>query len=166
MNNPYERPRKKNKVGIETTDGRTIDAELYTNLDEGIFQHLNSAGDFVEVDDANGRKMFLAKASIKRVIPHSDLMHKDRKASYFAQNTAGAHLFSEDPYVVLSVKKEADDQALRAAYYALARKYHPDRLSTMDLPADILGHADDMLKRINQAYDIIMRERRDEAASA
>lgn len=40
---------------------------------------------------------------------------------------AAEHLFSEDPYVVLGVKRRATLAAITAAYRRLARMHHPDR---------------------------------------
>ncbi len=60
-----------------------------------------------------------------------------------------------DPYKVLGVQANADDEEIKKAYRALARKYHPDNYANSDL-ADL---ASEKMKEINEAYDRIQRER-------
>ena len=60
-----------------------------------------------------------------------------------------------NPYEVLGVSENASDKEVRSAYLKLVKKYHPDRYQ--DNPLKNL--ADEKLKEINEAYDIITRER-------
>jgi len=60
-----------------------------------------------------------------------------------------------DPHQVLGVEKGAGAEAIRTAYRALAKKYHPDRFQNMDLPREMLDYAAAMLVRINLAYEQI-----------
>lgn len=52
-----------------------------------------------------------------------------------------------DPYDVLGVSRDADQEAIRKAYKQLARKYHPDRNKSPD--------AETRFKEINAANDIL-----------
>jgi len=52
-----------------------------------------------------------------------------------------------DPYKVLQVDPEAEDEVIEAAYRRLARKYHPDVSSGPD--------AQDRMVRINQAWEML-----------
>ena len=61
----------------------------------------------------------------------------------------------QNPYKVLGVSPNADDEAIKKAYRALARKYHPDRYSDPDLQ-ELAG---DKMKEVNAAYEEICRER-------
>lgn len=56
-----------------------------------------------------------------------------------------------DPYKVLGVKEGASQEEIRAAYKALVKKYHPDQFT--DNPLKEL--ANEKLKEINQAYDML-----------
>ena len=51
-----------------------------------------------------------------------------------------------DPYKVLQVDPEAEDEVIQAAYRRLARKYHPGR-------RDGSATSQDRMVRINQAWD-------------
>ena len=61
-----------------------------------------------------------------------------------------------DPYKVLGVSPSASDDEVKAAYRAMARKYHPDNYT--DNPLSDL--AQEKMQEINEAYDTIMRMRK------
>ena len=63
----------------------------------------------------------------------------------------------KDPYEVLGVSRNATDDEIKDAYRQLARKYHPDNYG--DNPLSDL--AKEKMQEINEAYDTIVRERRD-----
>jgi curved DNA-binding protein len=52
-----------------------------------------------------------------------------------------------NPYDVLGVARNADQEAIRKAYKTLARKYHPDRNKAVEAEAKF--------KEINAAYDVV-----------
>jgi molecular chaperone DnaJ len=60
-----------------------------------------------------------------------------------------------DPYKVLGVNPSATDAEIKTAYRSLAKKYHPDRYRGHDLE-DLAG---ERLKEINEAYEMIQKER-------
>ncbi|MGK9164971.1 TerB family tellurite resistance protein [Inquilinus limosus] len=74
-----------------------------------------------------------------------------------AEECAGCDV---DPYGVLGVEPQIDDDSLKAAYRRLIREHHPDRLVALGMPADFIAVATDKMARINAAYDIIRRERK------
>ena len=53
---------------------------------------------------------------------------------------------NDDHYKTLGVLKEASDKEIKGAFRRLARKYHPDRNSNV---------SDDMMKRINIAFEVL-----------
>lgn len=63
----------------------------------------------------------------------------------------------KDPYEVLGVSRDATDEQVKEAYRALARRYHPD--AHPDNPLSEL--AEQKMQEINEAYDTIMKERRE-----
>lgn len=62
----------------------------------------------------------------------------------------------KDPYEVLGIAPSASDDEVKAAYRALARKYHPDNYDGNPL-SDL---AEEKMQEINEAYDAIIRQRR------
>ena len=60
-----------------------------------------------------------------------------------------------DPYKVLGVSPNISDEELKKAYRELARKYHPDNYRNNPL-TDL---ASEKMKEINEAYDIITKQR-------
>lgn len=63
---------------------------------------------------------------------------------------------SKDPYEVLGISPNATDDQVKAAYRAMARKYHPDNYA--DNPLSDL--AQEKMQEINDAYDAIVRARK------
>ena len=63
---------------------------------------------------------------------------------------------SRDPYEVLGISPSATDDEVKSAYRALARKYHPDNYANNPL-SDL---AEEKMQEINDAYDAIVRMRK------
>lgn len=60
-----------------------------------------------------------------------------------------------DPYQVLGVSQNASDDEVKQKYRELAKKYHPDNYINNPL-ADL---AQEKMKEINEAYDLIVKMR-------
>lgn len=60
-----------------------------------------------------------------------------------------------DPYQVLGVSRSASDEEIKKKYRSLSRRYHPD--ANVNNPNK--DQAEEMFKRVQQAYDQIMKER-------
>lgn len=60
-----------------------------------------------------------------------------------------------DPYSILGVSQNASDDEIKKAYRELVRKYHPDNYHNNPL-SDL---AQEKMKEINEAYDIITKNR-------
>ena len=57
-----------------------------------------------------------------------------------------------DPYEVLGIPRGSDPERVKAAYRALAKKYHPDNY--IDSP--LAEVANEKMQEINEAYDAII----------
>lgn len=64
-------------------------------------------------------------------------------------------IMSKNPYDVLGVSPDASDEEVKRAYRDMTRKYHPDANINNPL-ADL---AEEKFKEVQEAYDIIMKER-------
>lgn len=62
-----------------------------------------------------------------------------------------------DPYVVLGIPRTASDDEVKTAYRNLAKKYHPDNYANAPDIADV---AADKMREVNEAYDTIVKERK------
>ena len=67
-----------------------------------------------------------------------------------------------DPYKILGVSPTATDDEIKAAYRALARKYHPDKYRDTDL-SEMAG---EKMKEINAAYDEVQKIRAGKATGS
>ncbi len=69
-----------------------------------------------------------------------------------------------NPYDVLGVREGASLADVRAAYLAMAKKYHPDHYAQIELPSEVAAYFSSVARRLNLAYDLI--EERVAAAEA
>ena len=65
---------------------------------------------------------------------------------------------ANDARPVLGVAADATFEEIHAAWRALAKAYHPDRLTALGPPDEILRHADRVLARINAAFQKLKGE--------
>ncbi|HKY33938.1 MAG TPA: DnaJ domain-containing protein, partial [Candidatus Polarisedimenticolia bacterium] len=75
---------------------------------------------------------------------------KEREALLERCQAAG----SQDHYATLGIDRTAGDDAVRHAYYKLARLYHPDRLQKPHL-ADMQRQLEGMFAAITEAYNAL-----------
>ncbi len=64
-----------------------------------------------------------------------------------------------DPYTVLGVAHDADDDAVKSAYRKLVRENHPDTLIAQGMPEEFVEVANEKLATVNAAYDKICAAR-------
>ena len=64
-----------------------------------------------------------------------------------------------DPYVVLGVPADADEETIKRRYRELILRHHPDRLVAQGLPAEFVEVATKQMAAINAAYDEVARAR-------
>ena len=66
---------------------------------------------------------------------------------------------NSDPYTILGVKQDMDDETIKTAYHKLVKKHHPDSLIAQGMPEEFIEVANDKLAVINSAYDKISTQR-------
>ena len=64
-----------------------------------------------------------------------------------------------NPYAVLGVSPDADDDEIRAAWRKLIKENHPDRLIAQGMPQDFVDVATAKMAAINAAYEEVRRQR-------
>jgi hypothetical protein len=137
-------------VAMTFTDGRTDMVSVRLSLTSKLNDALNSTDAFLDVVNGAGKQYFVAKSSIASVelieVPKAGQMNMQRR-------TVDREQF--DPYKVLGVASDAEQDAIRQAYHAMVKAYHPDRFSALDLPKEMKDYAAAMLVRINLAYEQI-----------
>ena len=137
-------------ISVTLVDDTTMTISVRLPLSSKLNDAVNNADTFLDVIDQNGRQAFLAKHAIRRVdlidVPKIDQLKLQRR---------GSDRNNFDPYAVLGVERGANAEAIRQAYHAMARKYHPDRFAALDLPKEMTEYAAAMLVRINLAHEQI-----------
>jgi Bacterial regulatory protein, Fis family len=94
--------------------------------------------DYAAMEERNGR----LEAENRLLRERIELEEKLKRILQREHPTNG-----DDPYAVLSVRRDAPPEVIEAAWKALARKYH----------SDLTGGDDERMKQINAAHDDILR---------
>ena len=104
------------------------------------------------IADADGKVDISELNLIKEISYHMGINQKDIDSiqNMFLKSTDWA-------YKILEVDPQASDEEIRKAYLVMAKKHHPDKVSY--LGEEIKQKADDKFKKINEAYEVIKKER-------
>lgn len=65
----------------------------------------------------------------------------------------------DESYAILGITDTTPPDAIKAAYRALIREHHPDKLLAQGMPAEMVATATEKMKRINNAYDIVCKHK-------
>ena len=65
----------------------------------------------------------------------------------------------ENAYKVLEISPDTSDAEIKKIYRKKCTEFHPDKLASKGLPEEFMTYAHDQLTKINEAYDIIKKER-------
>jgi hypothetical protein len=136
-------------VEIELSGGDTRKGKLWVPVGKSLADVLNGTQAFVEFTSfGEERTGHLAKAQIVVArsidIPKFVPLHERRGA-------AGG----DDPHQILGVAPGAPWGAVRESYINLAKVYHPDRYSGIDLPKEVVEYLGAKARRINAAYALL-----------
>ena len=144
-------------VEIALSDGRQLLGILVVPLGRSLVEVLNGTSSFIEFKPSGGERMFIARSALHSVKP----MDLPPAPDLWAGPTEGGGF---DPYAILGIKRGANRDEVRQAYFGLAKIYHPDRYASMELPAEVREYLAVMARRINAAHDALGLEQKKQAA--
>lgn len=134
------------QVFLTLTDNSVMTVSIRLSLSNKLNDTLNNPEPFLDAVTPSGQQIFIAKSGIRSVrlavVPKADQLEDARLAGF-------------DPYAILKVDRGASVEEIKAAYYQMARLYHPDRLASYELPEEVKDYVRAMLVRINLAFEQI-----------
>ena len=141
----HETDKSSTTVELTLDDGDTVTGRVFFPGTRSLGDELNHASGFIDFEAYDGDRFFLSKGAVQivrpRQIPKADQLTR-------AQNRN--ELFN--PWTVLGITETASKDEIREAYHGLVKRYHPDRFSNMELPAEVKDYLNAMARRINAAY--------------
>jgi preprotein translocase subunit Sec63 len=150
----YQSKDKVNRTPVlmSMMDGSVMTASIKLPLSNKLSDTLNTSEMFLDVLTIQGEQQFIAKAAIRSVramdVPKTNQIDLEIRS-------AGQGQF--EPYAILQVDRNASQDEIRKAYHRMVRLYHPDRISSFDLPDEMMEYARAMLVRINLAFEQLKR---------
>lgn len=150
----YQSKDKVNRAPVLLTlsDGSVMTVSMKLPLSNKLVDTLNTSDAFLDVVSLAGEQQFIAKAAIHSVRPMD--VPKNNQIDLEIR-PAGQGQF--EPYTILQVPRTASQEEIRKAYHRMVRLYHPDRISSFDLPEEMMEYARAMLVRINLAFEQLKR---------
>ena len=139
--------RQKVRLAVEMTldDGKITRGRLVGKF-RTLGENLAADGAFLQLEAGDGRLAYISKSAIRKIseisMPVADQLNQKMAATKVGE-----------AYTILGVSPRASEEELMAAYRELSKVYHPDRLASMQLPAEMLEYAEAMQRRINAAFD-------------
>ncbi len=135
-------------VILRMKDGRELYGDVLVNLGGALDRTLNNETRFIN---------FLGSDQVEKLVAKDAILEAEaRKATKAKPLPTEVKVDESDPYVVLGLEKDADDQQIRTAFLERAKEYHADRFASVALPREISDYANSMSRRINEAYAVLM----------
>lgn len=125
--------------------GERLRGELLLMRIQPLHEAINKPEQFLEFRVRDGRILMIAKSAIELVteVELPDVQQLD-------------HMLAKlEPHGLLGVAPGSDPAAIRDAYLAKVRKYHPDTYASIDLPSEVAQYLEGMFVHIKAAYDEI-----------
>lgn len=134
-------------VPVEMTleDGELLKGKIVMAASRSIYEVLNGDSKFIDFETYQGKRSLIAKSRLKSV----EIMSVPASGGLKARLRDGDNF---DPYMVLGVPSGSQLEDIRAAYHKLAKIYHPDKFSAVELPAEVREYLAAMSRRTNAAF--------------
>ena len=138
---PFGYEKIADQIGVLFSDNKILLEELLNNLFYIAEADGNISVSEIEVLKSISKSFNLSEKQFQRIF-HSRLNDK-----------------SSDPYKVLGVSREQNDDEIRKQWIKLSKEHHPDNLIAKGLPQEFINQANRELTSINLAYDKIKKFR-------
>jgi hypothetical protein len=142
---------------IMLANGRELKGRFNVPQGRTLIEVLNGASSFIEFEPFGGDLMLIAKSALQAIKPINvpsapSLSAGSRETDAF------------DPYAVLRIDRDAGAEDVRKAFLDLAKTYHPDRYTTVELPSEVRAYLAAMARRVNAAHDAVQETLKARAA--
>jgi hypothetical protein len=149
MRSEYAPERKPVAVEIRLADGSVVMGKLWAAANKSLTDTLNAGSPFLEFTPYGAeRPQYLSRAHILAIatidIPKSVPLYERRGVGD-----------ADDPHHILGIEPGSAWHAVREAYIALAKAYHPDRYAGVTLPEEVREYLGVRASRINAAYALL-----------
>ena len=74
-------------------------------------------------------------------------------------NSSNNEISLEEAYQILDLTPQSTDSEIKSRYRKKAANFHPDKLSSKNLPKEFTSFANDQLAKINHAHELICKSR-------
>ena len=89
--------------------------------------------------------------SAKSIFSISDSQYTAIKSRYIKDD--------DKYYAILGITRNDTNERIRTRYRKLVKEYHPDMIASKGLPEEFTKLAEDKFREIQEAYDIVRKER-------
>jgi len=147
----FDQTSKTIEVSVRMLDGATIRGGLMqtqsaTSL-EGV---LSKETPFLEFISKEGQRKFIAKHQIAYVEPVEPLRKPVLVNPKDSRYT--------DAFSMLGLNRSCTFDEAKTAFHRLAKQYHPDNYSGLELPDEVRRYVNDMFRQINTAFTEVRAE--------
>lgn len=131
-------------VALTLADGSEVKGRIAAPQGRSLTDVLNAATPFVEFEEFDGPRQYLAKHAINGV----RLISPGRGHTLARMRDNDGF----DPHAILGLALGAPYEEVRGAYLRKAKSYHPDRYANADLPDEVRAYLEGMARRVNAAF--------------
>lgn len=131
-------------VALSLTDGSEVKGRIAVSQGRSLTDVLNGTAPFVEFEEFDGPRQYLAKHAINGV----RLISPGRGQTLARMRDSD----NFDPHAILGLPLGAPYEEVRGAYLRKAKAYHPDRYANAELPDEVRSYLEGMARRVNAAF--------------
>jgi DnaJ like chaperone protein len=115
---------------------------------------------FIDKDFSETERMITEDISNALKIKHQDFENLINTFEAFYLNQASSNALSlEKAYEILESNSSDDDTVIKKNYRKLVKQFHPDIMSGRGESQNIIDEATIKLQEINEAYELIKKDR-------